>query len=279
MNLDPKNLHLHLVSDSTGETLHAMARAVITHYPDIVPIEHLYSLVRTKKHLERVVEGIKKNRGAVLFTIIKQDIRSFLEQACRSLDVPFFSLLDPVTNFFSEVLNAEAKPLIGAQHAMNTQYFKRIEALNFTMMHDDGQVTDGFSDADIILLGISRSSKTPTSIYLANRGYKTANVPIVPGIPLPGALFEVSGPLIVGLVASVERIAQIRKSRLLSMREEKETSYVDRTLIQQELISMRRLCEKHKWPVLDVTRRSIEETAAEIINLKSEALRRDHKDT
>jgi regulator of PEP synthase PpsR (kinase-PPPase family) len=261
--------HMHLISDATGETLNTVARAAMAHYADYQPVEHIYALVRTPKQLQRVLGEIERQPGVVLFTIIDKDLRSQLERRCAVLTVPCISILDPVIASLAQYLNAQSRPQIGRQHALNAEYFRRIDALNFTMLHDDGQHADDLDAADVILTGISRSSKTPTSIYLANRGIKTANVPIMPSIPLPKQLETMTGPLIIGLTASAERIAQIRRHRLLSLNETKETDYVDHRLITEELVHMRKLCARHNWPVIDVTRRSIEETAAAVINLIS----------
>lgn len=262
--------HMHLISDATGETLNTVARAAMAHYADYQPVEHIYALVRTPKQLQRVIGEIERQPGVVLFTIIDQDLRGQLERRCAELSVPCISILDPVIASLAQYLNAQSRPQIGRQHALNAEYFRRIDALNFTMLHDDGQHADDLDTADVILTGISRSSKTPTSIYLANRGIKTANVPIVPSIPVPKFLETISGPLIVGLIASAERIAQIRRHRLLALNETKETDYVDHRLITEELVHMRKLCARHNWPIIDVTRRSIEETAAAVINLLQE---------
>ncbi len=270
-----KFFHIHLVSDATGETLNTVARAATAHYSDFQPIEHVYALVRSARQLQRVLRNIEDNPGIVLFTMVDENLRNELEFQCKKLDVPAISILDPVTKSLAAYLNAESRPQIGAQHAMNAEYFDRIEALNFTMMHDDGQHTDTLFEADIVLVGISRTSKTPTSIYLANRGIKTANVPLVPQVPLPPALETLKGPFVVGLVASPERIAQIRRNRLLSLNENRETSYADRTVIAEELTFARKLCARHDWPMIDVTRRSIEETAAAILNLFHERQKQD----
>jgi [pyruvate, water dikinase]-phosphate phosphotransferase / [pyruvate, water dikinase] kinase len=262
--------HMHLISDATGETLNTVARAAMAYYADYQPVEHIYALVRTPKQLQRVLSEIERQPGVVLFTIIDKDLRGQLERRCAELSVPCISILDPVIASLAQYLNAQSRPQIGRQHALNAEYFRRIDALNFTMLHDDGQHADDLDTADVILTGISRSSKTPTSIYLANRGIKTANVPIMPGIPLPKQLETMKGPLVVGLIASAERIAQIRRHRLLSLNETKETDYVDHRAITEELVHMRKLCARHTWPIIDVTRRSIEETAAAIINLLQE---------
>jgi regulator of PEP synthase PpsR (kinase-PPPase family) len=261
---------MHLVSDATGETLNTVARAAMAHYADHQPVEHIYALVRTPKQMSRVLAEIERQPGIVLFTIIDVELRRQLEQRCAELTVPCVSILDPIIGTLAAYLNAQSRPQIGGQHVLNAEYFKRIDALNYTMAHDDGQHLDTISEADVILTGISRTSKTPTSIYLANRGIKAANVPIVPDVMTPIELEQVNRPLVVGLVASADRIAQIRRHRLLSLNEAPETPYVDPDAIAKELVIVRKLCARHNWPVIDVTRRSIEETAAAIINLLHE---------
>lgn len=258
---------MHLVSDATGETLNTVARAAAAHYADYQPVEHIYALVRTPRQLQRVLAEIERQPGIVLFTIIDGALRAQLEEHCVKLATPCISILDPVISSLAHYLNAESRPQIGRQHALNAEYFRRIDALNFTMMHDDGQNTADINKADVVLVGISRTSKTPTSIYLANRGVKAANVPLVPGILLPQEITVAKHPLLVGLIASAERIAQIRRHRLLTLKEHRETTYVDREAITNELIYMRKVCTQHNWPIIDVTRRSIEETAAAILNL------------
>lgn len=265
-----KFFHLHLVSDATGETLRAVAKAAAVQYEDFSPVEHMHSLVRTQKRLDSVLLDIAEEPGVVLYTIVNDKLRQQLETRCHELTVPCLSVLDSVLAMLSSYLHATTKPQIGAQHVLDAEYFKRIEAINFTMMHDDGHHTEDLADADVVLVGISRTSKTPTSIYLAGRGIKTANIPIIRDIPPPNELDGLKGPLIVGLVASPDRILHIRKNRLLSLQENDETSYVDRGEIGKELIFARNLCARHGWPVIDVTRRSIEETAAAVLNLYQE---------
>lgn len=262
--------HMHLISDATGETLNTVARAATAYYAGYQPIEHIYALVRTAKQLDRVLGEVVQQPGIVLFTIADHKLRQQLEARCHDVNIPAISILDPVISSLATYLNAESRPHVGGQHALNAQYFKRIDALNFTMVHDDGQHTENLQSADVVLIGVSRSSKTPTSIYLANRGIKTANIPFVPNIALPASLSEITKPLIVGLVASAERIAQIRRHRMLALNEGRETIYADRKAITDELIQMRQLCSKNHWPIIDVTRRSIEETAAAVLNLLSE---------
>ena len=259
--------HLHLVSDSTGETLLAVSRAASAQYQGISAIEHIYPLVRNAAQLDRVLQEIDQTPGVVLYTLVDRTIADKLEIACRDSGCPCLSVLEPVHTLFQSYLGIATTPRPGAQHMLNAEYFRRIDALNFTMLHDDGQLTDGVEQADVILVGVSRTSKTPTSIYLANRGIKTANVPMVPGIPLPEVLATLVRPLIVGLVASPERIVQIRQNRLLSLNASDDTAYVDRSHVAEEIASSRRIFEKHNWPIIDVSRRSIEETAAAILDL------------
>ena len=263
--------HLHLVSDSTGETLIAVARAAAAQYEGVSAIEHVYPLVRSAKQLDRVVAEIESAPGMVLYTLLEPELSERLEETCRQTSSPFLSVLAPVHSLFQSYLGASSTARPGAQHVLNAEYFKRIDAMNFTLLHDDGQMPANFEDADIILLGVSRTSKTPTSIYLANRGLKTANIPLVPNVTLPPGLDRVRRALVVGLVASPERIVQIRQNRLLSLRADDQTSYVDRDAVAEEVAFSRRLCARHNWPVIDVTRRSIEETAAAIVDLH-----RDH---
>jgi regulator of PEP synthase PpsR (kinase-PPPase family) len=265
--------HLHLVSDATGETLNTVAKAAAAQYSDFRPVAHIYALVRTPSQLNRALREIEAQPGIVLFTLINPEIRKHLEQQCEAMGVPCLSILDPIISILSEYLNATSRPQVGGQHALNSDYFKRIDALNFTMAHDDGQNLEDIGKSDVILLGVSRTSKTPTSIYLAQRGIRTANIPIVPAIPVPRQLFEVEGPLVVGLIASAERIAQIRRHRLLSLKESRSTDYVDPRLITDELMAMKTLCSQNDWPMIDVTRRSVEETAATILNMLSDSKR------
>jgi regulator of PEP synthase PpsR (kinase-PPPase family) len=260
--------HLHLVSDATGETLITVARAAAAQYATVSPIEHIYPLVRSEKQLDRVLAEIEASPGIVLYTLLDIDLTERLESKCRELGLPVMSILGPVLNLFQSYLGAETTHRVGAQHTLNAEYFKRIDALNYTMLHDDGQHVDDLEHADVVLVGISRTSKTPTSIYLANRGVKTANVPLVPGTPVPPALERLTQPLVVGLLASPERIVQIRQNRLLGLKAHRDDDlYVDRDAVTEEVAFSRRLCAKHNWPLIDVTRRSIEETAAAVLRL------------
>jgi [pyruvate, water dikinase]-phosphate phosphotransferase / [pyruvate, water dikinase] kinase len=266
--------HLHLVSDATGETLITVARAAAAQYSNVSPIEHIYPLVRTQKQLDRVLSEIETAPGIVLYTLLDPELTGRLEGKCQEQGLPYLSILGPVLGLMQSYLGAETTPRVGAQHMLNAEYFKRIDALNYTMLHDDGQHTDDLEGADVVLIGISRTSKSPTSIYLANRGVKTANVPIVPGVPVPHQLEQLTHPLVVGLFASPERIVQIRQNRLLSLKAHRDgDAYVDRQAVAEELAFSRRLCAKYAWPLIDLTRRSIEETAAAVMALLAERRR------
>jgi regulator of PEP synthase PpsR (kinase-PPPase family) len=266
--------HLHLVSDATGETLIMVGRAAAAQYANVAPVEHLYPMVRTQRQLELALNEISESPGVVLYTLLDDDLIATLEARCRELNLPCMSILGPVLRLFQSYLGAETGHRIGAQHVLNAEYFQRIDALNFTMMHDDGQHVEGLNDADVVLVGVSRTSKTPTSIYLANRGVKTGNVPLVPGVALAPEVERLNRPLIVGLYASPERIVQIRENRLLGLKAHRDDSrYIDRNAVAEEVAYSRRLCAKHKWPSIDVTRRSIEETAAAVMKLLAEKRR------
>ena len=264
--------HLHLVSDSTGETLITVARAVAAQYANVTPVEHVYPLVRSQKQLDRVLTEIEDEPGIVLFTLLETDLVQRLEAKCQEISIPSLSIIGPVLQLFQAYLGKETSHRVGAQHTLNTEYFKRIDALNYTMLHDDGQHVEGLEDADVVLVGVSRTSKTPTSIYLANRGVRTANVPLVPTIPVPLELTALKKPLVVSLHANPERLIQIRQNRLLGLgakvgNDSYGDSYIDRQSVTDEIAFARKLAVKHGWAVLDVTRRSIEETAAAIMKL------------
>ena len=259
--------HVHLVSDSTGETLNALSKAVCARFDGVIPIEHVYPLVRSPRQLERVLREIEAAPGVVIHTIVDRILRSTLEDGCRNLGAPCIAALDPMIAALGRYLGASLSTRVGAQHALDNDYFNRIEALNYAIAHDDGQGGQDLTSADVVLVGVSRTSKTPTCIYLAHRGVRAANVPLVPGSQLPPQLFTLGSTLIVGLLVSPDRLIQIRRNRLLSLNEARESSYVDVDAVREETIRARRLFEKCNWPVIDVTRRSVEETAAAVINL------------
>lgn len=272
---DNSYFHLHLVSDATGETLITVARAAAAQYANVTSVEHLYPMVRTKRQLDLALAEIMEAPGLVLYTLIEEDLVTLLEEQCRGAGLPCMSVLGPVLRLFQSYLGTETTHRVGAQHVLNAEYFHRIDALNFTMMHDDGQHIETLNGADAVLVGVSRTSKTPTSIYLANRGVKTGNVPLVPGIPLSPEVERLTLPLVVGLYASAERIVQIRENRLLGLNAHRDDDqYIDRGAVAEEVAFSRRLCAKNNWPTIDVTRRSIEETAAAVMKLLSERRRK-----
>ncbi|MBX3531477.1 MAG: kinase/pyrophosphorylase [Rhizobiaceae bacterium] len=264
--------HLHLISDATGETLLAAGRAAAAQYRNARAIEHIYPLVRNDRQLDKVLDDIENEPGIVLYTIVDQALAARIDARCQAMGLPCVSVLEPVLTVFQSYLGTPAGRQVGAQHVLDAEYFRRIDALNFTMEHDDGQMLHDVDQADVILVGISRTSKTPTSIYLANRGIKTANVPIVLGVPVPDQVAAARGPLVVGLVATADRISDVRRNRVLGTAGAFDGSvYADRATIAEELTFARTLCARHNWPLIDVTRRSIEETAAAILALRSKS--------
>jgi regulator of PEP synthase PpsR (kinase-PPPase family) len=263
----PRSFHLHMISDATGETLVAIANAVRVQYPQVRAIEHIHPLVRHRRELERVLKDVDATPGIVLYTIVNQELAEEIEQSCKRLNLPCVPVLKTILQVFESYLGTPSTPKVAGQHVLDADYFRRIEALNFTMLHDDGHLPEDLEDADILLIGISRTSKTPTSIYLANRGFKAANVPLIPGVPLPPKLEAPTKVFVVGLVASPERIAQVRQNRVLEHAASHLDAYVDREAIAAEIAETRQLCARRGWPVIDVTRRSIEETAAAILRL------------
>ena len=259
--------HLHLLSDSTGETLELIAKAALAQFEGADIKRHFWPMVRSQQHLDRILADIAANPGLVLFTLVNQETRARLEERCRVLGLPAIAALDQVTGALEDLLGQQARARPGRQHLMDEAYFARVEAIQFTIAHDDGVGWEEWEQADILLAGVSRSSKTPTSIYLANRGYKTANIPIVVESPPPSALFGLKHPLVVGLTTAPERLVQVRRNRLISLNQAPETAYVDAEKVTREVQMARRMFADNGWPVIDVTRRSIEETAAAVINL------------
>jgi len=259
--------HVHLVSDSTGETLNAMARAACARFNDVLEIEHIYALVRTQAQLERALVEIGNAPGVVLHTIVDEALRGALEEGCQKLDMPCFGALDPLVSALSWYLGAPLSTRVGAQYALDSDYFNRMDALSYALGHDDGQGGQDLNSADVVLVGVSRTSKTPTCIYLAHRGVKAANIPLVPSSGVPARLLDLEGVPVVGLTLSPDRLVQIRRNRLRSLKESRESTYVDSDAVRGEVVAARRLFERHGWPVIDVTRRSVEETAAAVINI------------
>lgn len=263
--------HVHLVSDSTGETLNAMAKAVVARFDGVIPIEHIYALVRSDRQMERVLDEIAAAPGVVLHTLVDRELREQLEEGCRRLDMPQIAALDPLETVLSRYLGAALAPRVGAQHALSSEYFDRIAALDFAMAHDDGQgTTEQLETADVVLCGVSRTSKTPTCIYLAHRGIRAANVPLVPGQEDGERLTQLKNPLVIGLTVSPDRLVQIRRNRLDGLNANHASAYIDHDAVRDETVKARRAFERRGWPVIDVTRRSVEETAAAIINVLNE---------
>lgn len=270
-------LHLHLISDSTGETVTTVARASASQFEGVIPVEHVWSFVRTRAQIEKVLSFIEALPGLVIFTLVSHDLRQALEDGCRALGAPCVPILDGVMSALSGLLGAESRPQIGRQHAMDAGYFSRIEAMNFMFHHDDGQCAWELDQADVVLVGVSRTSKTPTSIYLANRAVKAGNVPVIPDCPLPVELGRLRRPLVVGLTINPELLVQIRKNRLRQLGSDDESdaaalarfggNYAELERVRDEVVHARRLFARHDWPVIDVTRRSVEETAAAIFQL------------
>ncbi len=263
----PKHFHLHLVSDASGETLTTMAKAALVQLSGAKPNRHMHPLVRNTRQLATVMRQIEAAPGIVLYTLMNPQLCDILESRCAELDLPCVAVLKPVIQAFERYLKMPSRAVVAGQHTLDAEYFRRIEAMNFTLSHDDSQHAEDLAKADIVLIGASRTSKTPTSIYLANRGYKTANVSLIPGIPPPPSLKDLTGPIVAGLIASPERISEIRRNRMLSLNSNKFDDYIDADLIKEEMAFTKKLCAQNRWQVVDVTRKSIEETAASIIAL------------
>ena len=262
-----RNFHVHLVSDSTGETVSSVARACLVQYEGIFVQEHVWSLVRTRGQMEKVMQAVERNRGPVLYTLVDPDLRDVLRDHCRRLQLPSVGVLDQVMNVLAVHFHSKSEQWPGRQHQLDEGYFDRIDAMHYTLAHDDGQSTHDLDDADVVLVGPSRTSKTPTCVYLANRGVRAANVPLVPAVDPPVELERATRPLVVGLITDPERLVQLRVNRLRLLQQETETDYTDMERVQREIQDARRLYARRKWATIDVTRRSIEETAASILQM------------
>jgi [pyruvate, water dikinase]-phosphate phosphotransferase / [pyruvate, water dikinase] kinase len=263
----PSLFHLHLVSDSTGETLAAIAKAAAVQYPNVRAIEHTHPLVRTQRQLKRVLTDIARDPGIVLYTVVNKTLGVELEQHCKELKIPCLAVLQPIMQIFESYLGAPQTPTVAGQHVLDADYYRRIDAMNFTMAHDDGRLPDNLDDADIIVLGISRTSKTPTSLYLAQRGYKTTNLPLVPQVALPEELLAPHKAFVVCLIVNVDRLVEVRRNRAVLLADRDLESYVDRDAIAGEIAYTRKVAAANSWPIIDVTRRSIEESATMILKL------------
>lgn len=260
-------IYVHLISDSTGETVSAVTRAALAQFSSIKTIERNYTLVRSLTQLDRAFSAIRIHPGPVLYTLVKGEMRSAVRDFCEKEDIPCISVLGNAITQLSAYIGIPTSAQPGTQHELNENYFSRVEAINFALAHDDGQNTWNLDASDIILVGPSRTSKSPTCVYLANKGLKVANVPFVKDCPLPETLFSAKRPFIVGLTIDVERLFQIRESRLATIGHHEQTNYIDKQAIADEVLASKRLFAKHRWPFIDVTRRSVEETAAHIIQL------------
>ena len=263
-----KKFHLHLVSDSTGETVSSVARASLVQFDHVEAIEHVWSLVRTQGQLEKIIANLDMYPGLVMFTLVDASLRETLRQACGKRGLPCIPVLGHVIREMASYLDQEATGHTGAQYELGEDYFARIDAINYALEHDDGQATWELENADIVIVGPSRTSKSPTCVYLAYRGYKAANVPFVPGCPLPENLTHLKQPLLVGLTISGERLIDIRTTRLAAMNQDMRTDYVDEEAVREEIDAAKKLFRANGWPVIDVTRRSVEETATLMIQYR-----------
>lgn len=276
MNAEQKKIiNIHLVSDSTGETLSSVARAVLSQFEGVDSNDFIWPLVRTNVQIEKVLESVSEHRGIVLYTILHDDLVEVLRKKCRELNVPCIPVLSHIIAEFSSYLGMTISNTIGRQHLLDNEYFSRVDAISYTITHDDGQSSWDLYDADIVIIGVSRTSKSPTSVYLSCRGYKTANIPFVSIETMPTNLHELKKPLIVGLTASPEKLVQIRQTRLSSIGQELTTDYVEVDSIKKELAESRKLFTNLSCAVIDVTKRSVEETAAKIIHLLQEKRLKD----
>ncbi len=265
MNRTMKKFNLHLVSDSTGETVGSVARAALVQFEDIDAEEFSWTLVRSKAQMDKVIEEIRENPGAVMYTLVDPALRDMLKMECTKRGLPCIEVLSGVVSELSAYFGVESHAQTGKQYELNEEYFTRMDAINYALAHDDGQGHWEMEEADVIILGVSRTSKSPTCMYMAYKGYKAANIPLVLDCPLPPSLETLKKPLIVGLTINPERLQQIRKTRLQSLNQEGESNYIDMEYMQREIAEARKLFSKHRWPVIDVTKRSVEETAATIV--------------
>jgi len=260
---------IYLVSDSTGETLDRIFLSLKAQFPNINYKTHQYSFIRTKNQINKVIARCKENKNSIiLYTIVDDKLAKFLTDESEKDNIPCFGVLVNLILSFSKLLHQKATHKPSGQHIMDEEYYKRIEAIQFTMSHDDGKKISDLNKSDIILLGVSRTSKTPTSIYLANRGYKTCNIPLVPRQDLPDKLIK--NPKIscvIGLIAEPSRLSDVRKNRINSLRENRPSEYTDVEKIISEIEVSKKLFKKYNWPIIDVTRKSVEETAASVIKI------------
>ncbi len=276
---DKKIINLHLISDSTGETLSSVARAVLSQFENIESKDFIWPLIRTKQQIEKIKESITQNPGIVMYTILQSEIIDSLKLHCKQLQIPCVSVLSHIISTFSNYLEMDISNVVGRQHLLDEEYFSRVEAINYTMSHDDGQANWDLYEADIVIIGVSRTSKSPTCVYLSCRGYKAANIPFVSSETMPDTIFDLKKPLIVGLIINPEKLIQIRQSRLLSIGQDGSTEYIDLESVKKEVAESRKLFAKLNCPIIDVTKKSVEETSARIIQLLQEKQLNDKNKT
>ena len=260
---------IYLLSDSTGETLDRIFLAIKSQFENFDYEKKIFVFVRTEKQIDKIIEECKKKENVIiLYTVVETKLAKYLSQNCEKEKTPCFGILGNLILNFSKLLNQKASHTPSAQHVLDDEYYKRIEAIQFTMAHDDGMRTEDIINADVVLLGVSRTSKTPTSIYLANRGYKTLNIPLVNKQEIPKSLKEEYNKIcVIGLVVEASRLSDIRTNRLEIMKEVNIPNYSNLEAVQKELEESKKLFKKYKWPVIDVTRKSVEETAASVIRI------------
>ena len=260
---------IYLISDSTGETLDRVFLAIKAQFKNIEYDVKSYFFTRTENQVTKIIDEAKKNDNAIiLYTVVDTSLAKFLANKGSEKKIPCFSVLGNLIMNFSKLLNQKASHVPSGQHALNEEYYERIEAIQFTMAHDDGNLVEDVDKADLILLGVSRTSKTPTSIYLANRGYKTLNIPLVNEQSIPESLKK--NPklsCVVGLTTEPQRLVDIRKNRMNALKEKENTNYTNINKIEKEINEAKKTFTKYKWPTIDVTRKSVEETAASIIKI------------
>ena len=260
--------NVYLVSDSTGETLDRIFLSLKSQFSNFDYEKKEFAFVRTEQQIDKIIkECIELDNSLILYTIVETKLAKYIANQSEKNNVPCFGILGNLILSFSKLLNQKAIHKPSAQHVLDDDYYRRIEAIQFTMSHDDGKKVDDINDADVILLGVSRTSKTPTSIYLANRGYKTINIPLVLDQKIPPSLNSKTKACIIGLVADPERLADIRRNRVAIMNEHKIKDYTNLDFIKKEVNDSKNLFKKNNWPIIDVTRRSVEETAASILKI------------
>lgn len=264
-----QTVHLHLVSDSTGDTVSHVAKASLVQFDGLTVREHLWSMVRSERQATELLDKIVENPGFVLYTVVDSAVRNILDQGCRDRNIPCVSVLQPVVDRLRRYLGQEGHARPGGQHVLDEEYFRRIAAMDYVLAHDDGQSVASLNEADVVLVGVSRTSKTPTCIYLGNRGIKAANIPMVPGSVLPPELFALPATMVVGLTKDPRRLVQVRRQRLKMLNQAGDTDYVDLDMVSKEVREAQLLFTRHDWPIINVSRKSIEETAATIIQILS----------